>query len=146
MFEPPPTADNVEFAVAIDIGFSESFMFDAALPTVNFGGRPGLGLPRISGDFRKKEATGALVPVNKLSAPVAIKIAEHYIMMFGRAAVLDQTACPTLIGAEIRVRIFPPPDLVTLGVAPHRNIKIAIAINVVKSATGFNVKHGVINQ
>lgn len=54
-----------------------------------------------------------LVPVDKLGAPVAIKIAEHFVVMFWRAAVLDQSAGPALIGAKIRIGIFPPPYLIT---------------------------------
>ena len=113
MFEPAATADDIKFTITIHVGLGQPFMFDPAFPAIDFGGRPGLGLARISGDFGEKEATSVLVPVDKFSLAVAIKIAEHFVVMFGRTAILDQAARPAGDWVKVGVRILPPPKLVT---------------------------------
>ena len=112
MFEPAATADDIKFTITIHVGLGQPFMFDPAFPAIDFGGRPGLGLARISGDFGEKEATSVLVPVDKFCLPVAIKIAKHFVMMFGRTAILDQPTGPAGAWVEARVGILPPPNLV----------------------------------
>src|SRR5207248_9090327 len=60
------------------------------------------------------------------------------VMVLGCAAIFDDVALPGNGRLEIRVRVFPPPDLFALPIAAEDQVGIAIAIDVIKCAAGFD--------
>src|SRR5215471_4266876 len=67
-------------------------------------------------------------------------------MMLGCPTFFNDVALPGSLWTEIWVRVFPPPDLITLPVTPEDNVKVPITIDIVHRSTGFDGEEVSIND
>src|SRR5579883_2721193 len=87
-------------------------------------------MSRVSGNFRQKNLLCALVPKSQLRPACAEKIAKNLVVMLRCAAFLDDVPFPGNFRVEMRIWIFPPPNLVALPIAPKHQVRVTVAIHV----------------
>src|SRR5689334_2549186 len=147
VFEPVIAREQIHDTVAVNVSRRRAFsVFEAAafitafpgLAGINGSEWPGLGVARVSRDIRDEKRFRALVPKDELRCAGVLEIAEHLVVVLRFSAFLDHMPLPRDVRIEIRIRIFPPPKLVTLPVAAENDVEIAIPVNVIGRAPGFN--------
>src|SRR5262249_31771826 len=136
--EPKIAGQQINLSIAIDVkrchafGISElSFARSPGFPRKDFSQRPCISLAWLRWHLGEKNFLRTLIPKCQLRLAGAQKIAEHLVMMLGCPTFLNYVALPGGLWTEIWVRVFPPPDLITLPVTPEDNVKVPIAIDIV---------------
>ena len=135
--EPAAAADQVDPAVAVDVGGRQAL--EAPGRGLEDGRqRPGAARARVGGDRRQQQPLGVLVPERELRPAVAVEVGEDLIVVLVGAAVLDHVAPPARRPIVARSRVLPPPDVVARSILAHDEVEIAVLIDVVGGAAGLD--------
>ena len=144
VLEPIIPREQIDLAVAVDVEGGHAFGISgrafAGFAGENFRGRPGLGVSGVGRDVGEEDGLGALVPKRQLGFACPLEVPENLVVVLRGAALLYYVPFPRDVGIEIRKWIFPPPDLAALPIAAEDDIQVAVAIDVVNRAAGFDCK------
>src|SRR5439155_21531348 len=75
------------------------------------------------------DGVGSLIPEHHLRPAVPVKISHDLVGMLRGSGSLHEVTLPRRSGIVVRIRVFPPPDLVQFPVAAHDDVHTAVGID-----------------
>ena len=146
VLEPEIARQQIDFAIAIDVRRRHPFGVEKAARITTFARaagedrnqRPRLDMTRIGRDIGEENRFCALIPEGELWFAHAFEIAERLVVVLRRAVFFNHVAFPGCFRIEFRIRVFPPPDFLALPVPAENKVRVAVAVDVVNRAAGFD--------
>lgn len=97
-------------------------------------------MPWVLGNLGQEYGFCPLIPEDELRLSRAQQVGENHVVVLFCAAVLDEVPLPRDVGIKVGIWIFPPPQLIGIGIVSEDEVQVAVTIDVKHRSARFEGK------